>query len=106
MSRMDDETCMGWLALRVLNLVQAGGIELPSDLNSIRVDDEIVEDVGFAVANIYTPEEIVEFFRKLPEFAAPFDSDEDYKAYHNRELESSMGEESLTAECDDEKDVF
>lgn len=75
----EENYSMGWIALRVLNLVANNSIVLPKDLSKITIDDEIIEEIYFYT--LCSPEEIVDFFKKLDQHGTPFDSDEDYASY-------------------------
>jgi hypothetical protein len=75
----EENNHMGWIALRVLNLVASNSIVLPENLDTITIEDEIVQDICHWT--LCSPEEVVDFFKKLHEHSTPFDTDADYAAY-------------------------
>jgi len=85
-----EELQMGWLALRILNMVVSKEIEIPKDITEIHKNHPVVVDIGFTVAHFWSGEEIVDFFNKLEDHHNPFFSDNDYQDYVREGMERQL----------------
>jgi len=105
-NQRDIESNMEWLGIRILNLIADGTIVLPKNIKEIKKSDQIVNDIGFGIAHIYTDAEIVTFFQKLEDFSSPFSSDGDYQNYVMDGMEQQERDLDESQDNEDRNEVF